>query len=401
MNLRPHVPGLALGFALLAGGCGVAPEEQEVALIGEASGAIRDGYVDENDKSVVGIVAFFEGLGQAICTGSLIAPNVVLTAQHCVANLENDINGGVLCSSTTFVAPEPPESFLVTTDTILSDDPGRYRAVREVVIPPGDNHVCGNDQAILILDQPMPPEEATPLVPRVDVPLDAGEAYYAVGYGATNDAGSGAGTRRRRDDLFITCVAEGCPEWKVMATEWEGDQGICQGDSGGPSVDLQNRVIGVTSRGTAGCDNPVYGYVYARAQWIKDTTLHAAELGGYEPPPWATGFPTDPAYQAPVGNPCEFAEECAAGVCADGYCSRPCNDIAACPDGFTCEGEGDTSFCVKPRIETRSDDDDSDSDAQGALCSIGQPAPHPTTPIPWLVSAGLGLAALCRRRRAR
>lgn len=368
MKYRLRVPGLTLTAALLAAGCGLAPEEPDVT--GEARGAIRGGEIDDADRAVVGILALFEGVGRAVCTGSLIAPNVVLTARHCVARLENDVNGGVVCDATTFAAPEPSSRFFVTTDTEMTDDPARYRRVREVMVPPGDPHVCGNDQAILILDHLVPPEEATPLVPRVDEPLAAGEASYrAVGYGATDDPGAGSGTRRRRDDLVITCVAEECPAWRVMPTEWQGDQGICQGDSGGPSLDRLDRVIGVTSRGTSGCDGPVYDYVYARAAWIKDAALRGAELGGYEPPAWAHGAPTDPG-------------------------------CAACPDGSLCEGE--PSACVDPSaLEADAGVDVNDGDPGGAQCSTGLSSPHPTTPIPWLAGAGIGLAALIRRRRTR
>ncbi len=45
--------------------------------IGEARDAIQDGYLDDGDRAVVGI--YNDEIG-AICTGSLIAPNVVLTA---------------------------------------------------------------------------------------------------------------------------------------------------------------------------------------------------------------------------------------------------------------------------------------------------------------------------------
>src|SRR4029079_905228 len=71
--------------------------------------------------------------------------------------------------------------------------------------------LCGRDQAILILQDKIAPSEAIPHIPRIDSSLAKGEQYYAIGFGATNDSGGGAGTRRRRDNLFIDCFADECP----------------------------------------------------------------------------------------------------------------------------------------------------------------------------------------------
>lgn len=356
---------------------------------GEAHGAIRGGYLDDADRAVVGIYNAEIG---AICTGSLIAPNVVLTARHCMSDMTNERDGQITCQSTRFTETHLAQRIHVTTDAEIGRT-SRYYTGREIVLLPGSEGTerdgfCGNDQAILILDELIPESDAVPLVPRVDVPLTEGEQYYAVGFGAMNDESIGAGVRRRRDNLFIQCVADGCPSSLVKPTEWVGDTGICQGDSGGPSLDLMHRVIGVTSRGAEGCDFPIYGYVYGWATWIKETTLRAARLGGYEAPPWATGFPTDPVYSTEVGAACEVAEECPANACLDSYCTRPCNDAATCPSGFRCDEA--LGLCAKLPESPEPDDDEGG-------CSI-RPGPAPTRPAPWLLGAA-GLFALARLRR--
>ena len=66
---------------------------------GEAHDAIQDGYLDNDDRSVVGMYNAEIG---AICTGSLIAPNVVLTARHCVSDMANELDGQITCQSTRF-----------------------------------------------------------------------------------------------------------------------------------------------------------------------------------------------------------------------------------------------------------------------------------------------------------
>jgi len=399
------LPCLLIVAAAATGCVGEEPPIPEIET-GSLSQPIEGGYLDDFDTQVVGVIRLSQG-GIGGCSGTLIAPNLVLTARHCVSSISTGEQ--VQCGVSTFSQPFPIDSFYVTTRTSFTQNPSDYRQIVDIQVPPDGNEVCGYDVALITLDSNVPPEEAVPAIPRVDTKILAGDPYYAVGYGQQYDSQNApSGTRYRRDGLVTDCVGDLCPtpeSYSVAATEWSGDTGICQGDSGGPAFDSVNRVVGVVSRGLPGCDAPTYGHVEPWGAWIKGIALQAAELGGYEAPAWANGYPTDPAYSVPVGGACTAPEDCGWGCHEDGYCTRPC-DLAPCPDGFVCGADG---VCEVPPDTTSNQNGGSSSDsgngtASSSGCSVtggevGGEA-DPTKPIPWKQLPWLiGAALLWTRRR--
>ncbi len=376
----------------------------ETEAVENATLPIKDGYEDPDDVAVMAITS-----PSSLCTASLIAPNVLLTARHCISSTNTGTS--VDCTQTKFGTVSAASRFHATSALEVTADSSQDYAVAEVIglagIPgvPGsvenDLPLCGNDMAILVLEENVPASDAVPYEPLLEGSLEPGLTYYAVGYGAVNGSGADAGTRRRRDDLTVTCEDEaGCEAVEVPGVvdgEWTGSGGICSGDSGGPALDASNRVFGVTSRGDAECELAVYASTTAHAQWIKDATVFAAGMGSYEPPAWTVGSTVNPEYSRPVGAACVDGSECPSGICvtddAGGYCSRLCAVEAPCPSDYECEGEEGT-ICTKTAAPPplgafkRADKD-------GCGCTLaGRPVK-----ASWLGWAMLAAAFVRRRRR--
>ena len=273
---------LTLGVVALVALAGCSPGADEP--VEEARGAIQGGAPDVRDAAVVGVViADAEGHPRRACTGTLIAPNLVLTAQHCVASTAKSVD----CARSVFGAPALPELVRITTSPSMWDRGVTWMRVDAVVVPPGPSSVCGRDVALVVLQSPLS-ALVSPLAPRLDDGVREDEPYAAVGYGASDGDGGDSGLRRRRDRLRVLCVGDACDTRQVDDGEWRGDHGVCDGDSGGPALDGTGAVIGVTSRGPAGCERPIYGALAPHAGWLRAEARVAATMGGYGEPAWVS-----------------------------------------------------------------------------------------------------------------
>ena len=309
--------------------------------------AISGGVIDDADTSVVALVRVDDGT--SICSGTLIAPNVILTAQHCVAPVVDEHpDGGVVCGQTRFGPVYPPSVFRYATATKAWSADTTYRPVAGFSVPTGETF-CGNDIALIVLSDPVDASVARPRVARVDESLhvpspyspQSGEVYSAVGYGQAAAGTNTSGVRRRRDGLFAMCGEGNCGyplRGAVMTSEWYGDDGVCQGDSGGPALDAVGRVIGVASRGGPECSGPVYASVYSWSDWLKQEVTRMTSEGGVDTPGWAQGFSTAPEYGFAYGQSCAADDECPSGVCMlQSYCTRRCDpEEAPCGGDFFC-----------------------------------------------------------------
>jgi MYXO-CTERM domain-containing protein len=392
--------GLALGVLWGASACSGSPGDP----LGSAGQSISGGALDAQDRNVFGLLIHGGG-GVSACSSTLIAPNLLLTARHCVSmNLEDP----VVCGKSAFGDLYPTSGiYAMNAPDISASQPDDWYRADDIRVPSEGNDTCGYDVALITLHSNVPAEVAVPAVPRIDRDVQKGESYRAVGYGITPT--EDYGIRRLIAERVVQCEPGTCRSG-VRASEFVGDSGPCQGDSGGPAFDADGKVVGVDSRGTEECTTPVYSTVTAWRDLIMEVANDAAAAGGYEAPFWAQTGSSDPPVAPPVVDPnpstptaialgdvCDGSAACVAdaacyepGSGGPARCVRRCSASGACADGFDCTpvGQGGDQLCLAS--ETK-------SGPKPSSCAFGRERSGSSAGFA-LVAAGLAFA---RRRRRR
>jgi secreted trypsin-like serine protease len=202
-----------------------------------------------DDSGDPAVVAFLAG-GLTVCSGTLVAPEAVLTAGHC-AHALGDV----------------PYRVALGSD---ATHPARTISVAEQVLHPrytGEGQPY--DFALLHLAEPVEDVAPLPLSTEPLTQADVGAPIRHVGFGVSDPTtGDGAGIKRQ--------VTYPITEVDPLVV-WSGAPGeqTCTGDSGGPGLVARaggERLAAVVSDGPDCYDAGWDGRVDVVADWVTATT---------------------------------------------------------------------------------------------------------------------------------
>jgi hypothetical protein len=284
--------------------------------VGQAIQPIIRGITSGTEHdSVVVLANFVGGERRNLCTATLVAPNLIITARHCVSDTDKSTvcsKAGAPITGGMVVADRPATNLVVfvgknstSPDTTVEKNAS---ARGKKVITPASKTVCNYDLAFLVLDKKLD----APVSPIRLGPPKMSEHISAVGWGV-DETGNLVKKREVRNDLPLVGLGPGLyPDndtWGYGPSEFMIGESVCAGDSGGPSFAKSGALVGIAARAGNGQARDPYNYastcvgstahaVYTHLAAHKSTVERAFKEAGE--PIWLEGQP-DP--RATTGAP--------------------------------------------------------------------------------------------------
>ena len=238
-----RIAGLIL-LGAMATACAAEPASSTEQL-GRVSSAIIKG-VDSDDAQdfVLQIGLETDGAVAPQCTSTLIGKNLLLTARHCVADLdEKTATMGATYEASRFTV-------YVGKDAPQQIESGAEPAARgkKVITEAGSSMFP--DLALIVLDKDVDAPIATI---RLDDAPQKSELVNVVGFGM-NEQNVNVQVRMQKDDVKVLALSPEVTQFHTLhAGEFAFGEAACYGDSGGPALSAKsNAVVGVASRVNSG-----------------------------------------------------------------------------------------------------------------------------------------------------
>jgi hypothetical protein len=391
-------------------GCSAA-DDSDPSRVAESIAAITDGSLSpaEHDASVLIVMDLGDNGGET-CSGVLIAPNLVLVAHACLAEVSP---GSYSCSANGepivdgegggFIVSErdvtDAKVYVTNARHQIMDAPPAARGVE--LFTDGGDTLCSHDFGVLLLDD----EIDTEVVPRVQLRLDTqvavGERVEVIGWGMKKSNESFTPIERNfKSGVPITTVGPlladpGATGEGTVPRTFTTGPALCLGDSGAMVRAESGAVAGMGVRyfgapvgpGVDGCSMSQTQSVYMQLAPFRDVIDEAFAASGYEP--WLEGDP--PLASVAEGGACSSDQLCQSEVCgqregdATGVCTKTCSINGDCAADQTCQSGLDGNYCFA---------------AEESGCAASGSAPSGGRSSSFLAILG-ALAIVAARRRAR